>query len=45
VASPRGPFDHTLHVDSAGLACADCHEVRKGEAARLKTETCATCHT
>lgn len=44
VASPRGPFDHALHIESAGLACADCHEVRKGGPARLKTETCATCH-
>jgi nitrate/TMAO reductase-like tetraheme cytochrome c subunit len=44
VPSFRGPFEHTLHVDAAGLACAECHEITKGGAARLKTSACAACH-
>src|SRR5262245_39223255 len=43
VPSPRGPFDHALHIEAAGLTCDTCHETG-GEAVRLKSDACATCH-
>jgi nitrate/TMAO reductase-like tetraheme cytochrome c subunit len=44
VRSFRGEFDHAFHLDEAGQSCADCHEVRAGQGARLKKDTCASCH-
>ncbi len=44
VASFRGPFDHAVHIDAAGLGCTDCHEITAGGPVKLKRDTCATCH-
>jgi len=44
VKSFRGEFDHSLHVDGAGQACADCHDLTAGKPARLKQDHCAECH-
>ncbi len=44
VASFRGEFDHAFHLDEAGQACADCHDLSPGQPVHLKKGTCATCH-
>jgi hypothetical protein len=39
-------FSHSVHIDSAGAACADCHSLRDdGSFSGLpRLETCAGCH-
>jgi nitrate/TMAO reductase-like tetraheme cytochrome c subunit len=44
VASFRGEFDHAFHLDEAGQACDDCHDLSPGKPASLKKEACAVCH-
>ncbi len=44
VASFRGDFDHAFHLDEAGQACADCHDLSPGKPVGLKKENCAACH-
>ena len=44
VPSPLGEFDHTLHLDGAGQACLDCHELAPGTAPRLRDDRCSECH-
>jgi len=43
VKSFRGDFDHKLHVEDAGKACTDCHDVSHGIASANKA-VCAECH-
>jgi hypothetical protein len=43
VASFRGAFDHTLHIDDADQACVDCHDLSVAPP-RLKKDHCAECH-
>jgi nitrate/TMAO reductase-like tetraheme cytochrome c subunit len=44
VPSPRGSFDHALHLDAAGLSCDACHEAAPAGPVRLRKEACANCH-
>jgi nitrate/TMAO reductase-like tetraheme cytochrome c subunit len=44
VTSRRGRFSHSLHLDSAGLDCGECHQGSESGAVTLKTDACATCH-
>jgi nitrate/TMAO reductase-like tetraheme cytochrome c subunit len=44
VPSPRGPFDHGLHLDAVGLTCDSCHEAAKGGPVQFKKDACSTCH-
>jgi hypothetical protein len=44
VPSARGPFDHGLHLDAAGLTCDACHDAAPAGAVRLKKDACAACH-
>jgi hypothetical protein len=43
VKSFRGDFDHAFHIDEAGQACADCHDLSASPPG-LKRDTCAACH-
>lgn len=44
VPSFRGPFEHALHVDTAGLECGQCHVVAEDGRISVDREACATCH-
>jgi nitrate/TMAO reductase-like tetraheme cytochrome c subunit len=43
VKSPRGMFDHVMHIDDQEKKCADCHDTAVSPPA-LKKDACKDCH-